>query len=209
MHYGNQDLFNVISNFVPSKFFQDTLAALHTSHKDACIHVEKHFSQPEAKDLLPHYRRALIEDKMRDIARANGFSAAPVLNKTKNASHTEIEVEINSNRVIFTTLSVQNRYDLTKLRKAQFRKTLAETEPWLFNELKGLNDGFYGVILYGANAESKDVVDFAVLAFPSSNCQTWFGHYDLFKLAGDPMKAEFIEDMADPKLRKDIIRKEI
>jgi len=31
----------------------------------------------------------------------------------------------------------------------------------------------------------------------------------LFKLAGDPMKAEFIEDMADPKLRKDIIRKEI
>jgi hypothetical protein len=209
MHFGNQDLFNAISTSIPKQFFQDTLTALHESHKEACSHIEKVFSQSEAKDLLPHYRRAKVEDKMREIARKNGLVAHSVLNKTKNASHTEIETAVNSKRIILTTLSVQNRYDLTKLRKAHFRKTLAEAQMWLFNELKDSGDGYYGVLLYGANAENKNMVDFAILAFPTSNCKGWYGHYNLFDLAGEATEIEFIDDTADPKLRTDIIiRKE-
>jgi hypothetical protein len=208
MHYGDKDLLDTISNSIPPVFFQDLISALKKSYQDAWEYVENNFSQPVAKDLVPHIRRAFFEDEMRDVARKHTLIARSVMNNKNNASHSEIETEIDSKKLVMTALSVQDCEDLTRLRKAQFRKSLAETS-WLFDdgEFKNSGNGYYGLILHGADTENKDKLGFAHLAFPTPDCKEWFGHYNLFELAGESTQSEIIKDNADPKLRKDIIRK--
>jgi hypothetical protein len=203
MHNGE---LNSLINSISKGFYQDIVVDLNESHQSAWSHVEKLFSQPVAKDLVPHYRRAIFEDKMSLTARKHNLIVRSVLNNTKSASHTEIEVKLDSKKLTLTALSVQNTFDLTKLRKAQFRKTLAEAL-WLFDEFKNPGDGYYGLILHGADAENKDKLSFAHLAFPDPDCEGWFDRYNLFDLAGESTDSEFIEDNVDPRLRTDIIKK--
>lgn len=210
-HYGNKLLLESIRNTIPQKFFRDVMNDLHSSYKVSYEYI-KNYSHSTAKDLLPHLRRANFEDKIPQTARNHNLEAYSVLNKTRNASHTEIITEVDSKKLIITSLAVPDRFNTSKLRAAQFRKTLAE-ESQLFllpelNEFMGLGDGYYGLILHGANYESRDKVDFAYLGFPTANCKEWYGNYNLLELAGMVSDTEVINDNAIPKLRKHIIRKE-
>ncbi|MEI8209580.1 MAG: hypothetical protein WCG16_10275 [Methylococcales bacterium] len=204
MHFGNEELLAAINEVVPQKFFKDLLIDLNNAHQNACAHVEKTFSQPVAKDAYPLYRRFIVEDSIKDTARNHEFVANSVLNRRKTASHVEIEIALGSKRMILTTLAVHNCYDMTKLRTAKFRKTLAEeSQLSLFKELIEAGDGYYGILLYGAKHQNREI-DFAYLGFPTANCKQWYGHYDVFDLAVRASDTEHIKDKSDPKLRKDI-----
>ncbi len=205
-HRGNQELLNSLTVSMSSEFYRDILNGLNESHRDTWKHIEQNFSQPVAKDLVPHYRRSVFEDKMGGIARKHGLISKSVLNKTKNASHVELEINLESKKVILTALAVQDISDLQRLKTAQFRKTLAQ-EACLFKELETQGDAYYGVILHGANPQNRDKLDFAYLAFPYADCKGWFGRYDLFLMAGTNENTETIEDKALPSLRADIVRK--
>lgn len=209
MHNRSEEqLRNAIMSYIPKEFFQDILSDLQISHKEACFEVEKKYSHPVARDVLPHIRRANFEEKMPSTARKHKLNANSALNKTKNAAHTEIEAPIGLTKLVLTALYAPNRFDLTKVKSAQFRKTLAEIQPWLFDEYKNIGDAYYGLILYSASVENKEKLDFAFLAFPSSDCKSWFCRYSLYELAGLTSNQEIIEDNASPKLKKDLIRKE-
>jgi len=207
-HKGNISLLNSLTNSLPQSFFRDIVFNLNQCHQAAWSHIEPIFSQPVAKDLIPHYRRALFEDRMTEIARKYGLSSRSVKNRVKNASHVEIETMVDSKTIILTALAVKDiSFDLTRLRTAQFRKTLAE-DAWLFEEFSNSGNGFYGVILHGAGPENKNALDFAYLGFPYADCKGWYGRYDLFLLAGASAESEIIEDTADPKLLKIALQKE-
>jgi hypothetical protein len=205
-HRGNKELLNSLTSSISSDFYRDVVSGLNEAHREAWKHVEQIFSQPVAKDLVPHYRRALFEDKMGEIARKHGLNSKPVLNKTKNASHVELELNLESKKVILTALAVQDAYDFTRLKTAQFRKTLAQ-ESCLFKEFEISGDAYYGVILHGANTENRDKLDFAYLAFPYADCKGWFGKYNLFLMASSTENAETIIDNAVPSLRSDAVKK--
>jgi hypothetical protein len=145
---------------------------------------------------------------MATIARKHNLIVRSALNKTRNASHAEIETFLlDSKRVVLTALAARDAYDFKRLRTAQFRKTLAQ-EAMLFPEFQHHHgDGYYGVILHGAHPEHKNSLDFAYLAFPYADCKGWFGKYDLFLLAQQAADSEAIEDKAQAILRSDIIRK--
>jgi hypothetical protein len=208
MHYGDLSLLESITSSIPRNFFHDTLVALHGAHKDACALVEKNYSQQVAKDVLPHIRRANFEDEIIRIASTYNFNARLVLNTAKNACHAEIETTVNSKRLVLTALAVPGRFDLSKLKTAQFRKTLAEeAQLHLWEHSRNDGDGFYGMIMYGACIENKDRIDFAYLGFPTADCKKLYGSYNLFALAGNNLNTENVEDHATPKLRENVIRK--
>lgn len=205
MHYGNEELLDLLIECFPKGFFQQLLEFLKESHQRSCSDIEKLFSQQVAKDLIPHYCRAIFEDKMKELAENHNLSYRSALNRKKNAYHTEIEAEIDSKKIIMTALAVNNCcFDLKRVQAAQFRQSLAEN-PWLFEEFKSHGDAYYGLIMHGANSENSGNLNFAYLAFPTADCEGWYGQYNLFDLAGESVEMEVIEDMADPKLRPDVI----
>lgn len=200
-HRGNLELLRNLKDDIDRDFWRDILQGLKDSNESGWLHMEQFFSHSVAKDLFPHYRRGLFEDKMTSIARKHGFSVGSILNKTKNASHVEIVINLASKRIILTALAVQYLpFEFMRLRKAQFRKTLAE-QTCLFEEFANHGDAYYGVILHGSHSEDRANVDYAYVAFPYADCRGWFGRYDLFDLATKSEDTEIIEDRATPTLR--------
>jgi hypothetical protein len=208
MHYGSVALLNTITGSISQGFFHDIITELNEAHRSACTHFESKFTQEVARDAFPIYRRAIVEDRIKEIGRRHNFSARSVPNKTRSSFHSEIEIEAQGKRLILTTLAVHKRYDMSKLRSANFRKTLAEeAQLHLFQDMLNNGDGYYGLILYGARPQKKDI-DFAYLGFPAANCKEWYGHYNLHDLAIQKDDMEIIADVSEPVLKKNVIKKE-
>jgi len=208
MNFGSETLLNTITGSISRDFFKDVITGLNGAHRKAVTDCEANFSQEVAKDCFPIYRRAMVEDAIKGIGRNYGFNARSVPNKSKSSSHVEIEIESEGKRLIFTTLAVYNCYDMSKFRKANFRKTLAEeAQLSFFKDIIDDGDGYYGLILYGAKPQSKDI-NFAYLGFPTANCKEWYGHYNLNDLALQKDDVEMIKDVANPMLKKNLVKKE-
>lgn len=127
--------------------------AVRAWEKSLQIVKEHGFPRLQARDVLPHIRRAEFESRARDIV-APGISVNVNVNKRKTSSF----VEISAPKAVVTALT--RKYAPTSLPDAVYRYTRAEASQLsLFEEQSSRNgeeenDRVYGCFIYGgAGAE--------------------------------------------------------
>lgn len=143
-----------------------------SQYEVAYEHCYEKFEPPEAHDLLPQYRRALIEGIMPDLAeRVGGYTVQIRKNKAKNCWHRSII----SGRVRLTQSKVEQVGILP--RDAEFRKGYAESNQMLLyfmNEEKSseLNEEapLYAIITHKPMDNNERLPEFIDIVFPDKDC---------------------------------------
>lgn len=207
------NLYEIISQNVPYAFLNSLVAqSIPEACKIARKKVEDDFSLHEAKNLLPHYQRAMVESSLRKTAQEFGLETLVGKNTNKNTNYTKVI----SGKLVITASAVQSSD--TKVRKAIFRSQLAEAphkQLALFkdeHEQKAIDgDSYYCIILHPvATWDSERQSDFINLAFPSRDCKSYICNIDLKRFlsvySGEPPAEEYIKDEAFPTL-KDLFQK--
>lgn len=125
-------------------------------------------AREEARDLLPHLRRAYIEGIMPDIAaRLSGWNAYTAENKAKNCWHRLVI----GDGIVISQSKVEERGTLP--REAEFRKGYAASPQGVFEFMKDqesaeLDDNLtlYCIIVHMPRADDKRVPEFIDIVFP-------------------------------------------
>lgn len=157
----------------PSDFFKRIDSAIKAAYKESHRHVSSSFHEREAQDLLPHYRRGLIENELYEIGISfDGLKTERVFNKRKTSTH----VEIRSSRLIITQSWTHD--PTIVIRPAQFRTTLAES-----NQLElfkhdiqrkvQTHNTLFAMVVHGSCKKIPAAPDFVFLAFPDSKYKYW------------------------------------
>lgn len=150
------------------------------------IYAETHrwayanFPAPEARDLLPHLRRAVVEKTVAQVAAdCPGVQQSAQLNAGRNCRHREVRAGC----ILLTTSYTEAPARM--VRDAQFRLTLAESnQPYLFEELdKRLRgNAVYALILHGPHVIEPSTLGFLRLAFPAPDLNGYLENVDMFSL---------------------------
>lgn len=216
MHRNNESLSQLIRQDVPENFFRDVVVFLFSTYKSVYDHVDsefgptaKRFLAPEARNLLPYYRCARIEQGLRFLAQEyqkkyESINVKPKPNDANNFWYNEI----TSGRILLTQSHVNGPNEI--VRTANFRNTLARGSQYeLFDtDDTNLGDFYYGIILHGSPDPVAKYPNFVRLAFPSNDCNHYIGNIDLIKLTNfDASKYLSIgEEKIDDKILKPELR---
>jgi hypothetical protein len=179
---------------VPAGLLKQALAALYDCYAAAGKHCGETFQEHEAGNIRPFYRRGLIEQSLREIAkRYKGVVATaekgPVNENGQTGwwSHTLIRC----GPISFTQNAVSDRNEM--VRPSYFRQVYAAKNPQLllFDREEPVADDsprapreavkLYGILLHGQSAWPS-FPDFAVIRFPSREYDGYLpGVVDLFR----------------------------
>lgn len=204
-------LFEYVNSTLGNIFFRSIARLIVDSYNFSHIEVFKKFSPEEGRDLLPHYRRAKIEEGLRDIAsNNNNLSLIPTPNSSKNCSHNEIHVE----NLIITVSWIKDKGQV--VRPAKFRNDLAKfNDQYSFEFADNImtkipNDNIYAIITHGSQQSIPMYPDYINLSFPSSENQNkWLVEFDLLNNLITPTELtkgiiETIEDVSIPVIKQHI-----
>jgi hypothetical protein len=157
-------------------FLQDALRILATSYRGAHADCRVQFPAPEAHDLYPIMRRAMIEYQIRELAKSY-----PEISASAQPNHggTSYYTLLSSGNVFLTANAVD--HPNKTVRKAMFRETYARaSQPNLFGEPPEEGTILYGILLHGPDELNKTRPEFAHIAFPNKDCSDYVGRVDLF-----------------------------
>jgi hypothetical protein len=168
---------------VPQAVQRDLLVrCILPAYSQALDECNERFLREETHDLLPHMRRAKIEQLLRGLARQHdGLTADAELNTTRNAYHTRV----TCGRVTFTASTVETAD--TIVRQAQFRDTLARTYQLHF-DFAGFRDQppppeqhdlLYALLIHYPDGPFSRFPSFVQVAFPSPDCLSYIDRIDL------------------------------
>ena len=188
-----------------SEFMEDTVRCLFACYKAAAQHCRDNFPREEAHDLLPIYRRALIEKEWRALAeRYSNVRAVTVANEVGSS----FASRISTGRMILTVCAVDSPGAM--FRDAEFRKNLARDNQFgLFESPEALvsDPRYFGVLLHGPDALDASRPAFANVAFPSADCTRYIANLALFRIC-EPVvdsltkdQQEYVELEPEVKLR--------
>jgi hypothetical protein len=162
------------------EFMADTIRCLFSCYKAAAHHCKDNFPPEEAHDLLPIYRRALIEKEWRALAeRYSNVGATTVANEIGSSYASRI----SAGRMILTACAVDSPGAM--FRDAEFRKNLARDSQFgLFESPEALvkDPRYFGVLLHGPDALDRSRPAFANIAFPNAGCTRYIANLALFKI---------------------------
>jgi len=209
MQPGNSSqLRDLVQQDVPQQFLVDVIIFLRSTYSSVHNYVYSEFNVAVAKDLLPYFRRARIEDGIKPIAeRYDRIKVKTERNDANNCSHNVITCD----RIVLTLSLVNSPNEL--IRSANFRHTLAKSSQLeLFDDdNKCSGDFYYGIILHGAPEPDTKFPSFVRLVFPSKSCTRYVESIDLLKFCNfDASKyssglEEVIDDMIlKPEFRTDL-----
>lgn len=145
--------------------------AVVSQYRRAFEYCYENFEQAEAHDLLPHLRRAYIEEVMPDLAeRVEGYTTITEKNKAENCWHRSIL----GDRIILTQSKVEQRKTLP--RDAEFRKGYAKSNQMLFDfmnedeasELEA-EAPLYAIIVHMPPDDNKRLPEFVDIVFPDKD----------------------------------------
>lgn len=189
-------------------------------YADAYDFVTANFAAPEARDLLPHFRRSKIEELLRNIAPGFHQCVATVeLAAGRNCHYSRARF----GKLILTESAVDHPNQL--VRSAIFRNTLSRLntgiqlkmyvpiEEQLQEQVFG--DYYYGILLHGENPLDRSRLGFARVAFPNPSASYYVENLDLVELCNvdldefniSRIKEEEIEEIEDgsiPELKSNI-----
>lgn len=169
-----KDLLRLTASQVPAAFvneLQRLLPKIYQESFASCFH-EAAWDEPEARDLVGHVRRAIVEAQVRRLAKKAGIIATPLKNRRKTASHTLVR----AGRIVFTVSAISREARMA--RAAHFRKQHAAvnhifTQPTLAGldieppELFEAGE-IYAILFHGPSAGNPKELGFACFGFPDS-----------------------------------------
>lgn len=168
----------VFNGCVPGEFTERTVRLLFTDYERASRVAEELSARPEGHDLLPHLRRAFIEQDLRALAqRFAGVTASPELNGSRNSYHTKVVM----GSVVLTESCVDSPQSLP--RRAEFRLGYSQLQWALFpfDELETpLTPYVYAVLLHGPDPRNPSRPSFAHIAFPDTAGEGCLDRIDIF-----------------------------
>lgn len=158
------------------EFLQDAVRILAASYRGAHADCKMQFPAPEAHDLYPIVRRAMVEYQMRELAESYPEIAASA---ELNHGGTSYYTLLVSGSIFLTANAVENPNKT--VRKAMYRETYARaSQPNLFGEPPEEGTILYGILLHGPDELNKARPEFAHIAFPNKDCSDYVGRVDLF-----------------------------
>jgi len=162
---------------VGKDFQKESLKAVFSAYDKAFAHCSENFDAATFHDILPHYRRAKIEEALREVAlRAEDHTVKAPRNKARNCSHNLLFV---NERVALTQSKVDRREQLP--REAIFRETYASNPQMLLDfmtdgERDCCSDGseenkvLYGILVHSPS-EAPALPCFVDIVFPDQDCE--------------------------------------
>lgn len=158
------------------EFLQDAVRILAASYRGAHADCKMQFPAPEAHDLYPIVRRAMVEYQMRELTESYPEIAASA---ELNHGGTSYYTLLVSGSIFLTANAVENPNKT--VRKAMYRETHARaSQPNLFGEPPEEGTILYGILLHGPDELNKARPEFAHIAFPNKDCSDYVGRVDLF-----------------------------
>ena len=162
---------------------QDILRLLANCYESAHQDCRLNHARPEAHDLYPHKRRAVIEGQLRELA--GGYpeiTAAAELNSKGTSFYTLLA----SGNVLLTANAVEHPNVI--IRRAAYRETYARAAQLkLFGDGKqppGQQplDGFllYAILLHGPDPLNEARPGFVHIVFPDEDCTQYVTRINLF-----------------------------
>lgn len=152
---------------VPRAYVRDVLKCLVKSYGEAytqCAQLPKE----QAHDVLPHYRRALFEAGLKDLApRHKGVAASTHTNKAKNCNH----VLTRCGQVVMTESAVE--FATQVVRYAEFRGTYARSNQFLLFDSApppSPDAPLYCILRHGVSDDQR-VPLFVNIGFPTPDCK--------------------------------------
>jgi hypothetical protein len=204
--YVGRDLVDLARTELSDDFLRKFCLKMPDIYRDAYAHAYENFGPAQAKDLLPHIRRAKIESHLETIAGdIDILTTDTYLNTAKNCRH----VRVSSKTIVLTANAVAGPREM--VRSAIFRTTLAESNQlFLFPEVdtRPKGDSCYSMILHGPQELEPARVGFIYLVFPSYNSKSYIARCNLVSLLNitlyPSVEEEKIKDTSFPELKKNI-----
>lgn len=201
---------------VPGGFLEDFISGLVDIYQSTFdILDDLGIPRAQARDLLPHLRRAKADALLKSIATEYDLEAIDRKNIARNCNHVEVRV----GHFLFTVNAVSGRSEM--VRRARFRSSLARNNhpllfpPELLPELYPhfQDSPMFGMILHGPLYPNLSKVGFVSMGFPAPDVPAYLwqtidliNFYDLTLYP--EIAEETIEDRAIPQRRKETQIKE-
>jgi hypothetical protein len=156
---------------VPIGFQKEILKVVVSQYGKAYEHCQEHFDSGTCDDVLPYYRRAMIEEELGELARRfKKEGAVSRLNDAHNCSH---NVLLLGDRIAITQSKVDGRRALP--REAGFRTSYAQSPQMVFEFAKDDNpcagveveSVLYGIVVH-APSEIPSCPLFVDIIFPDA-----------------------------------------
>lgn len=204
------NLEKLVKDEIPIEFFKDFVQELPLVYKASHEHVFSNFCAAQARDLLPHVRRAKVDELLWAVAkRFECLKTSVCLNDARNCRH----VRVRADSIVLTANAVNGPSEM--VRRALFRDTLAESNQFLlFPEMddRPRGDACFAMILHGPLDLDWPRVEFVYLAFPANDSRSYLKRINLASYCKVDLHAsvreETIEDIAIAKLRRDALVQE-
>lgn len=165
----------IFEYFAPQRLTKDLIQAVFAAYGAAVDFIRREsIDSPEAKDLLPHLRRAYIETVFAEIAgrqRRKSIEVVTGRNRSDNAHRI-----IKCGPLWITESKVESRYQMP--REALFRQSYAEkSQLMLFEvntheEISGKGEEvLYGIVVHKPAPGLLGHPEFIDIVFPDRNCE--------------------------------------
>jgi hypothetical protein len=186
----------------PDDFLQDVIRLLAAVYRGAYQDCRINYAEPEAHDLYPQVRRAMLEGQLRELARSHGITASAETNHGGTSFYTLLA----SNNVLLTANAVDHPNII--IRRAAYRETYARASQLkLFGEQPPKGPVLYAILLHGPDALNRARPEFAHIVFPDESCKQYVARINLFDKFRDLVEElwnteeEIVEDKLDVRLR--------
>jgi len=142
---------------------------------------------PEKKYMVPHYRRSILERRLRDIAVTEGLVASIAQNATGNYEYTKI----TAGQFLFTIIHHSSTWRI--VRQSHFRQHHARMNGLLDQmELNGIWDvpqiededakTLNAVIYHGTDYRDRNKAGFIKIGIPDPGNRKWKAKFDAYDI---------------------------
>jgi hypothetical protein len=167
----------------PTVYLRDCLTGLFEDYLAAAEYCSMHFDTSEAVNLLPFYRRSLVEMRLREIAKQfKQMKAVAEGDASGFWNHTVV----TAGDCLMTQSTVRTPLDLVRSSFARRAYAEPDNQKYLFSSLQPATPslpGFvYGILVHGRDPGERFFPAFAQIVFPRRNLTGYHpGAIDLFK----------------------------
>lgn len=176
----NPELFKALVKALPLPFLQGMARAIPAIYAEA--HAEVNGSavigEAEAATLLPHFRRAILETRIRQEAANSGLAAT--VRKTKNDTASFSLLTFGQFMLTASHVADPGR----RVRAAAFRsehsalnEVLSQVDMFGFGEQSSAEQKIYCILLHGGDVREGNVTTFMEFAFPSPTDSSYVDSY--------------------------------
>lgn len=180
----NPELFNLLVEALPLSFLEAMARAVPAIYAEASAELSAStlIDEQEMGMLLPHYRRAMLETRMRRDAKAAGLVAVTKSTKNDTAKFSFVD----AGRIVLTASHVaqpnhQPRYAAFRNEHAALNELLEQGDFFGFpDEPTNGDDGkIYCYFLYGGEVSKDKITTFEEIAIPAPGGGGYVDHYPL------------------------------